>query len=84
MTFASIVMSFPSERDTNAQDMNYTILVIGGWIVLCLIYYFFPINGARNWFKGPISNMSLRPDSETEGSKGSVGVEEKAAEIDGY
>jgi len=65
MTFASIVLIFPSNPSPVQSNMNYTVLVIGGWILLCLIYYYLPVYGGKYWFKGPVSNL---PEETLEGS----------------
>ena len=37
--------------------MNYTAVVSGGWIILCLLYFYCPKYGGKYWFKGPIKNI---------------------------
>ncbi len=83
MTFSIVVLSFPSDTNPDAQGMNYTVLVIGGWIFLCLAYYFFPVYGGIHWFKGPVSNIGSQLGSEMEDSKGSTDVEEKGVQVAG-
>ncbi|PSR83469.1 hypothetical protein PHLCEN_2v5741 [Hermanssonia centrifuga] len=48
---------FPSAPNATGQSMNYAVVVGGGWIILCLIYYYFPRYGGRYWFRGPIFNV---------------------------
>ena len=55
--FAIIVVIFPSDPDPDANTMNYTVAVGGGWIGLCIMYYFFPRYGGRYWFTGPVTNI---------------------------
>ena len=45
--------------------MNYTIIVLGGTILLSLAYYLFPVYGGRNWFSGPVETFEDR-DSTSE------------------
>ena len=38
--------------------MNYIIAVSGGWIGLCIVYYYFPRYGGVHWFSGPLANIA--------------------------
>ena len=58
-TFAITIALFPASSHPTPEDMNYTVAVGGGWIVLCLVYYFCPVYGGKNWFRGPIANVNL-------------------------
>ncbi|PCH35537.1 APC amino acid permease [Wolfiporia cocos MD-104 SS10] len=58
MVFAITILVFPSSPGPTSSDMNYTIAVLGGWLFLCLAYYYFPVIGGINWFHGPIGNIS--------------------------
>ena len=62
MAFMFIVFLFPSDPAPDAPDMNYTIVVIGGVMLLSLIYYYFPKYGGVYWFKGPIRTVPKTPD----------------------
>lgn len=53
MTFTSIVFFFPTTMKTSASDMNYTVIVLGGWFILSIVWYYFPIYGGVHWFEGP-------------------------------
>jgi hypothetical protein len=53
MTFMSVVFLFPETPETDVADMNYTVVVFGGVIVLSLIWYYFPKYGGVHWFTGP-------------------------------
>ena len=57
--------------------MNYTAVVAGGWILLCLVYFFFPKYGGMYWFEGPRANIETDRAPETE----SVSVDEKGSEM---
>ncbi|KAF8339826.1 amino acid transporter [Cantharellus anzutake] len=54
MIFTSTVFLFPSAPRTNAADMNYSVVVTGGTLLLSLLWYYFPRYGGVNWFKGPV------------------------------
>ncbi|OCH88957.1 amino acid transporter [Obba rivulosa] len=57
MTFMGIVFLFPTSPQTDIADMNYTIVVLGGVLVLSLIWYYFPVYGGVHWFTGPIPTV---------------------------
>ncbi len=67
MAFMSTVFLFPTSPTTTVQDMNYTVAVFGGVMLLSLIYYFFPKYGGMYWFTGPVTNVSKKSES-AEGS----------------
>ncbi|KAK7472490.1 hypothetical protein VKT23_000605 [Stygiomarasmius scandens] len=51
MLFMIVVLQFPAAPHPIAQDMNYTVVVVGGTVLLATGYYF--ISG-RYWFVGPV------------------------------
>ncbi|KAF9048099.1 APC amino acid permease [Hymenopellis radicata] len=57
MMFMSVVFLFPTTPDTSVQDMNYSVVVLGGILILSLAWYYFPKYGGVNWFTGPIANV---------------------------
>ncbi|OBZ78505.1 GABA-specific permease [Grifola frondosa] len=57
MMFSIIIVAFPTSPMPSAPEMNYMIVVLGGWIVLCLAYYYFPVYGGACWFNGPLANI---------------------------
>ena len=59
LIFMSIVFMFPSSPTTTAQDMNYTVVVLGGIMLLSVVWYFFPRYGGVYWFTGPVSNVGV-------------------------
>ena len=73
MAFAIVILSFLASPRPDATDMNYTVVVVGGWISLCLVYYFFPVYGGMYWFRGPVSNVEGKVEAEE--SKSSVDLE---------
>lgn len=68
MGLMSVVLMFPSSPTLGGVDeMNYTVVVQGGVMVLSLVYYWFPWGyGGVYWFKGPV------PTVGKDGSGGSV------------
>ncbi|KZT68481.1 APC amino acid permease [Daedalea quercina L-15889] len=59
MIFSILILVFPSSPTPNAPVMNYTVVVLAGWLVLCLVYYYFPVYGGMHWFTGPITNIDI-------------------------
>jgi len=59
MTFMSIVFLFPTTPTTDAPDMNYSVVVLGGVLGLSIVWYYFPVYGGVHWFTGPISNIDI-------------------------
>ncbi|KIK56176.1 hypothetical protein GYMLUDRAFT_174701 [Collybiopsis luxurians FD-317 M1] len=57
MFFLSVVFFFPTTPQTDVPDMNYTIVVLGGVLILSLVWYYFPKYGGVHWFTGPIANI---------------------------
>ena len=71
MAFVGIVFLFPTTPEVRVGGMNYTVVVLGGVLVLSLVYYYFPKYGGRNWFTGPVQTIDV-PESTT-----SVGGEDR-------
>ncbi|EIW55875.1 APC amino acid permease [Trametes versicolor FP-101664 SS1] len=70
MIFSVVMLAFPTAPGPTANEMNYMIVVFGGWIALCLVYYYFPVYRGAQWFNGPqttLGHAGLAP-SETTGS----------------
>ncbi|KAJ3557764.1 hypothetical protein NM688_g1294 [Phlebia brevispora] len=55
--FAIVVVIFPTTPKPTSNTMNYTVVVGGGWIGLCILYYYLPKYGGVHWFKGPAANV---------------------------
>ncbi|KAK0224642.1 amino acid/polyamine transporter I [Armillaria nabsnona] len=65
MAFTSVVFMFPSTPQTTVQDMNYSVVVLGGVTIFSLIWYYFPKYGGIYWFTGPIPTLDpMSPVSE--------------------
>ncbi|KAF8130357.1 amino acid/polyamine transporter I [Boletus edulis] len=60
MAFMNIVFFFPATPQTSAYNMNYTVVVLGGVLVLSLVWYYFPVYGGVHWFTGPVPNGSSK------------------------
>ncbi|KAF7791784.1 hypothetical protein EIP86_002808 [Pleurotus ostreatoroseus] len=67
-TLAIVIVMFPTNPGPTGSTMNYTVVVSGGWISLCIAYYFFPKYGGMYWFKGPMANIELEQSGEVSGS----------------
>ena len=77
MVFSFVILAFPTAPGPDADGMNYMIVVIGGWIVLCLMYYYLPVYGGACFFDGPQVTVEddARPRSDM--VKGRVEVRDK-------
>lgn len=64
MSFLGTVFLFPNGPGVGAVDMNYSIVVVGGTMVLSILWYYFPKYGGVHWFKGPIPNIHLGVDPQ--------------------
>ena len=69
--YSIVVVSFPSSTNPTPNTMNYTAAVSGGWIILCLVYFFFPKYGGMYWFEGPRANLEAE-ESATQSESGSI------------
>ncbi|KAG1724012.1 amino acid/polyamine transporter I [Suillus lakei] len=58
MVFMIIVFFFPATPQTTTQQMNYTVVVLGGFMFLAISWYYCPVYGGVHWFNGPISNLT--------------------------
>jgi hypothetical protein len=57
-----IVFLFPASPQTNVASMNYTVVVLGGILILSVIWYYFPKYGGVHWFTGPVQNIDSQPE----------------------
>ncbi|KAF8999307.1 amino acid/polyamine transporter I [Cyathus striatus] len=74
MAFTVLVLLFPTNPGPTSADMNYTVVVVGGIISLCLTYYFFPVYGGRHWFTGPVkTTRSVHSKSDSLDEKEMIG-----------
>ncbi|KAF9505496.1 hypothetical protein BS47DRAFT_1374301 [Hydnum rufescens UP504] len=68
MSFISVTFMFPSTPQTNASQMNYSVVVLGGVLLGSLLWYFFPKYGGVHWFKGPVPTLIIVDDDEEDKS----------------
>ncbi|KAG1905905.1 amino acid/polyamine transporter I [Suillus fuscotomentosus] len=70
MAFLILVFFFPATPQTTAQEMNYTVVVLGGFMFLAISWYYFPVYGGVHWYTGPISNYTpaIRGENRDEDS----------------
>ncbi|KAG6901948.1 hypothetical protein C0995_006470 [Termitomyces sp. Mi166 len=57
MFFMSIVIFFPTTPTTDAANMNYTVVLLGGILALSILWFYFPRYGGVYWFTGPMANI---------------------------
>jgi amino acid transporter len=50
LSATSIVMFFPAQYPVTKDNMNYTVVIVGGVLLIAAIYWFV---SARYWFVGP-------------------------------
>jgi hypothetical protein len=67
-----IVFFFPTTPHTGVLSMNYTVVVLGGMLVLSIVWYYFPVYGGVHWFTGPVSNIGKLNEENPSISRGSV------------
>lgn len=80
MTFLSVVFLFPTSPGTSVADMNYTVVVLGGVLLLSLAWYYCPVYGGVHWFTGPVANVGTDSDKMSENS--STDYEKKLPAVD--
>ena len=76
MVFNTTIFMFPTSPGPTKGTMNYSVVVLGGTLLLCGIYFYFPRYGGMHWFDGPVRNVSesngLMPEDSDDGmEKGS-------------
>ncbi|THH32399.1 hypothetical protein EUX98_g1788 [Antrodiella citrinella] len=76
MILVMVILIFPSNPNPSASTMNYTVLVIGGWIGMCLCYYYLPVYGGVHWFRGPVANITPADETSDMASLRKSSVEE--------
>jgi hypothetical protein len=85
MLFIIIVYCFPASPSPNGQTMNYMAVVLGGWLLLSLAFYYMPIVGGVHWFKGPISNVNVGDENTPTAEKAEEEkVDEQSEKTDMY
>ena len=72
MLFMGTVFLFPTKPATDTADMNYTVVVVFGTLILSLLWYYCPVYGGVHWFTGPVSTVPEGTRNESD-----MTVEEK-------
>jgi amino acid transporter len=72
MMFMGIVFLFPPLPQTDVASMNYTVVVLGGTMLLSILWYYFPKYGGVHWFTGPVRTLDS-PDSQSKASDSKQG-----------
>lgn len=81
MVFMITVFFFPATPQTTTQEMNYTVVVLGGFLFLAISWYYCPVYGGVHWFNGPISNFSPAMGSENRSEDWMSEKEQRDADI---
>ena len=68
MVFMVVVFLFPTTPQTSVSEMNYTVVVLGGVMLLSLMWYYFPKYGGVYWFTGPVANIIDAPPTSPDES----------------
>ncbi|KAJ6485427.1 APC amino acid permease [Mycena vitilis] len=75
MAFMTVVLMFPPAPDPSAQTINYTVVVLGGVLLLALCYHYFPIYGGVYWFRGPVANADMGEEADENVVQVEAGIE---------
>lgn len=75
MIFVMIFSLFPTTLPVTAKNMNYSIVVFGGWMVFGLIYYALV---GRKKFEVPVTNVDIVPSDGTLSKDDEILHDEKA------
>ncbi|KAI0321890.1 amino acid transporter [Amylostereum chailletii] len=78
MAFMGTVFLFPTTKATSVADMNYTVVVLGGVLVLSVAWYYFPRYGGVHWFTGPVPTVEGHAAREW----GGEGAQEARADVE--
>jgi len=74
MSLMIVVFLFPSAPNPTVAEMNYAVVVLGGVIILSLIYYYFPKYGGKCWFHGPVQTIERGAEFTEKGKEDADGV----------
>ncbi|KAG2135253.1 amino acid/polyamine transporter I [Suillus clintonianus] len=81
MVFMNIVFFFPATPHTTVQEMNYTVVVLGGFMSLAVFWYYCPVYGGVHWFNGPVSNLVSADNKQDEDSASEKTGKEQGADV---
>jgi hypothetical protein len=79
LLFIIVVLMFPPDVDPTSTSMNYTVVVLGGWLLFSLVWYYLPVIGGKHFFTGPIVNVTDQMSLSS--STAEVASTEKGKEI---
>ncbi|KAH7925225.1 amino acid transporter [Leucogyrophana mollusca] len=83
MFFMDIVFFFPTTPQTTVDEMNYTVVVLGGVMFLAVGWYYLPVYGGVHWFKGPVANIGSATGDEVRAwDRDSVDVDRAKSEAE--
>lgn len=68
MTLVVVISMFPLTMPVSADNMNYACVVLSGWILLGLGYYYF--GGGKTKFTVPYQDVKMLDDTQATGSEG--------------
>jgi len=71
MAFLGTVFLFPATPNTSVANMNYTVVVLGGVLLLSIIWYYFPKYGGVHWFTGPLRTVDAGDTISTDAERSS-------------
>ncbi|KAH9475699.1 putative amino-acid permease C11D3.08c [Psilocybe cubensis] len=60
MLFMVLALMFPASPSPSSNNMNYTAVVLGGTLLLSIIYFYLPTYGGLYWFTGPVRTLEDR------------------------
>ncbi|KAH6918018.1 amino acid/polyamine transporter I [Coprinopsis sp. MPI-PUGE-AT-0042] len=73
MLFMGLVFLFPATPAVTPGDMNYTVVVLFGVLLLSIVWYYLPKYGGVYWFEGPVKNLGPE-DLELKKSDASLSI----------
>ncbi|KAJ7118629.1 hypothetical protein C8R43DRAFT_1099174 [Mycena crocata] len=60
---------FPTSPQPDVANTNYMFFVLGGVLILSLVWYYLPVVGGVHWFKGPIPTIATDRDQHSHSSQ---------------
>ncbi|KAH9948494.1 APC amino acid permease [Amylocystis lapponica] len=81
MAFMGTVFLFPTTPQTDTPDMNYTVVVLGGVMILSLVWYYFPKYGGVHWFTGPVPTVERTAANSLRGRDSLEKTQEKEVSV---
>ncbi|KAG6809830.1 hypothetical protein H0H92_014584 [Tricholoma furcatifolium] len=86
MSVMSVVFFFPNTPNTDAPNMNYTVVVLGGIIGLSIVWFYFPKYGGVHWFTGPLRTLekmdsTLKDNTDSRGNSSEIVEKKDVADV---